>query len=72
MPIVMRANPETTCQPDGAHHPHLMICSDYPDCDCWQYTDDGMPYSRLECHVCGQNWPCETKRRHVAHRLLGT
>lgn len=65
MPWLERQNPETPCQPDGAHHPHRMICGD-SDCDCWQ--DDGQPYSLLTCCVCGQDWPCETKRTHVADR----
>ena len=67
MPLLVRENPETPCQPGGAHHPHRMVCSD-PDCDCSTDTEDGRPYSALTCCVCHQDWPCETKRAHETSR----
>lgn len=63
MPFLERAHPATTCQPD--HHPHRMICGDV-ECDC--VLDDGRPFTTLDCCVDGQDWPCQTKRRHVAER----
>ena len=66
MPWLERANPETPCQPEGAHHPHRLRCSD-SDCDCW-LTLGGEEYSVLACCVCGQDWPCETKRNHKTNR----
>lgn len=61
MSLMVRQNPETPCQPNGAHHPHRWVCID-EDCGCdWL---DGRHYSRLECCVDGQDWPCETKRAH--------
>ena len=59
MPWMERANPETPCQPNGAHHPHRFVCGD-TDCDC--YETFGEPLSDLRCCVCGQDWPCDTKR----------
>lgn len=69
MPMLVRKNPETPCPPDGAHHPHRMICNDY-ECDCWMDTDNGEPYQRLDCCVCGQPWPCPTKLAHVEARKI--
>jgi hypothetical protein len=67
MPMLVRENPKTPCQPDGAHHPHRMICGD-PDCDCWQDADDGQPFNVLTCCIDGEDWPCNTKRGHEAAR----
>ena len=64
MPFLERENPETPCQPNGAHHPHRMTCGD-SDCDCWQDADDGRPYGLLACCVCHEEWPCPTKRSHA-------
>jgi hypothetical protein len=66
MPYLERKNPETPCQPNGAHHPHRLVCSD-PDDDCWDEWQPGKfgPYNRLACCVCDQDWPCETKRAHI-------
>lgn len=70
MPMLERYTPSTSCQPNEAHHPHLMICSD-PDDECWDDLDDGrgyMQYHELTCCVCRQDWPCDTKKAHVAER----
>ena len=41
-------------------HPHhgQPDCLD-PECDCNEY---------LYCEPCGQMWPCEIKKQHVAER----
>jgi hypothetical protein len=70
MPGLERMNPDTPCQPDGQHHPHLYICND-PEDDCWDDLGDGhgyLPYHAQECCVCRGTWPCETKRIHIAER----
>lgn len=70
MSHLVRMNPETPCQSDGAHHPHRWVCVD-PECGCEDDYDDGQgfgPYRPLDCCVCGQEWPCATKRQHVAER----
>jgi len=59
----VRVNPETPCQPNGAHHPHRWTCTD-PDCAPEGYCD----YAPLICCVCNQEWPCETKRSHDAEK----
>lgn len=71
MSNLVRDNPETACQPDGAHHPHMWVCDD-PDCD-----GEGMPCELayegiLICCVCGGDWPCKTKRQHMAERKADT
>jgi hypothetical protein len=56
---MVRQYPAIPCQPEGKHHPHRWVCVD-PDCGC-EYID-GKPYSRLDCCVCKQAWPCAHKR----------
>lgn len=67
MTLLVRENPETPCQPDGAHHPHKLVCDD-PDCEgeglACELAYDGL----LRCCVCGGDWPCSTKREHEAAR----
>ena len=70
MPWLERQNSETPCAPNGAHHPHRMWCSDV-ECDCADDSDDGSPFSLLECCVCGQDWPCKTKARIEVSRRQG-
>jgi len=70
-PWLVRENPNTPCQPDGAHHPHSLICGDN-ECDCYEDTEDGRPYRQLTCCVCRQDWPCETKRSHIADMKTGS
>ncbi len=70
MPGLERENPNTPCQPNGAHHPHLLVCSDLDD-DCWDDLGDGrgwMQYHELTCCVCNSEWPCDTKKRHTQER----
>ena len=65
MPWLTRANPETACQPDGAHHPHRLVCDD-TECDC--VLDLGEPFNSLVCCVCRWEWPCPTKKEHEKER----
>ena len=65
MSLLVRKNPDTPCQPAGAHHPHRLVCVD-EDCGCDWLT--GQPYTDLRCCIDGQSWPCETKRGHQAAR----
>jgi len=64
MPDLVRVNPDTPCQPDGAHHPHRWECVD-PDCDGWGVRCD---YAPLDCCICNREWPCDTKQEHEAAR----
>jgi hypothetical protein len=64
MPDLVRVNPDTPCQPDGAHHPHRWECID-PQCD---YPGVPCDYAPLTCCVCHQEWPCDTKQEHTAAR----
>lgn len=71
MPTLVRAEPDTPCQPEGAHHPHLYVCGDQEDCGCWDDLGDGrgyMPYHELSCCVCGHLWPCPVKKAHLDSR----
>ena len=43
------------------HHPNRWHLCDDPDC-----CDDGCPV--LTCAIDGEDWPCTTKREHVAKR----
>lgn len=72
--MIVRANPDTPCQPNDAHHPHRYHCDD-PDCcgpENWRENGVGefvwLGKLGLECCVCGQDWPCATKRQHVVAR----
>lgn len=70
MPFLVRNDPDTPCQPNGAHHPHLLVCGDYED-NCWDDLEDGrgyMPYHVLACCVCNEEWPCTTKKDHIIER----
>lgn len=49
------------------HHPHRRECADI-GCNCAADMSDGKPVSKLDCHVCGEDWPCATKREHLAER----
>lgn len=66
-PTFVRVNPETPCQPNGAHHPHRWNCVD-PDCAPEGYCE----YAPLLCCVCSQEWPCDTRQERdaakAAHR----
>lgn len=72
--MIVRTNPETPCPADGAHHPHRWTCDDPACCgpDCFSENGIGelvwAGEQGLWCCVCGQNWPCETKRQHDADR----
>lgn len=72
-----RTNPDTPCPASGAHHPHRWECDGGADGDCcngdaWELNGVGeyvwLGELGLDCCVCGQTWPCETKRAHVAAR----
>lgn len=63
--MLVRVNPDTPCQPNGAHHPHRWRCDDPYDCGGPGFPCD---YAPLDCCVCGQEWPCETKQAHEAER----
>lgn len=63
MPIPVRTNPETPCQPDGAHHPHRWHCPD-PECGGAYRCE----FDELICCVCNEYWPCTTNREHAAAR----
>lgn len=70
MPSLVRSDPETSCQPNDAHHPHLLVCGDYED-NCWDDYGDGrgfMPYHILACCLDDQEWPCDTKKKHIQER----
>jgi len=43
------------------HHPNRWYLCDDPDC-----CENGCPV--LTCAVCQEDWPCPTKREHVAAR----
>lgn len=72
---IVRTNPDTPCPPSGAHHPHRWEC-DNEDCcpyfENWEKNGAGemvwLGRMGLDCCVCGQTWPCETKRAHVKAR----
>lgn len=51
----------------AAHSPYdwTLLCDD-PECGC-QDVKDGRSATKagtLRCRICGQDWPCETKRSH--------
>lgn len=55
-------NQEHLDRPEGEpHHPNRYYLCDDPDC-----CDNGCPV--LTCAVCREDWPCATKREHVAQR----
>lgn len=61
MSMMVRSNPETACV--RSHHPHRWFCAD-PGCGCDYLT--GVQYTRLDCCVCGQEWPCSYRKERDA------
>lgn len=68
--MIVRVNPQTPCQPDGAHHPHRYACYDMDCCGPEAFDEKGnwLGELGLECCVCYETWPCKTKREHVLSR----
>jgi hypothetical protein len=52
------------CLERTQHHPHKIeyMCCDY----CWPDNTG----SFLQCHICGQEWPCKTKQQHIQERAI--
>jgi hypothetical protein len=63
--MMIRVNPETPCQPDGAHHPHKWRCDDPVDCGG---PEDPCDWEPLLCCVCGGVWPCPDRLRREAEK----
>jgi hypothetical protein len=42
------------------HHPHIQVICDDEICGC--------ELEYITCHVCKEDWPCATKRKHLSAR----